>query len=241
MADNHVYRPLAPDEIRLFSIFESTKDQTTYQIQHVRLKGKLTPPKDNMAGRGEFRKNLSYLNSRFIQRKHPFIALSYAWDGQTPEYDIAVLDASINKRSVLKVTKNICTALPYLSSLYPGRLWWIDAICIDQANVEEKSAQIPLMRDIYMHADKVAVWLGEIKPELQAAIDAMDLITQSLKSGIESLDTIEHNDFSGLGACKRLHGLDRSSGTFQDSLVWSNLDPPRSYTSERNFGAGLRL
>jgi hypothetical protein len=36
----------------------------------------------------------------------------------------------------------------------------VDAICINQDNVEEKEHQIPLMREIYGSARRVFIWLG---------------------------------------------------------------------------------
>src|SRR5665213_392572 len=38
---------------------------------------------------------------------------------------------------------------------------WIDAICINQNDNEEKSKQITRMRDIYILSFRVVVWLGE--------------------------------------------------------------------------------
>jgi hypothetical protein len=38
---------------------------------------------------------------------------------------------------------------------------WIDAICIDQGDEDEKMQQIPLMGDVYSKAATVYVWLGE--------------------------------------------------------------------------------
>lgn len=38
---------------------------------------------------------------------------------------------------------------------------WIDALCINQADMQEKGAQISLMGDIYSLAEKVLIWLGE--------------------------------------------------------------------------------
>ncbi len=38
---------------------------------------------------------------------------------------------------------------------------WIDAICIDQSSIAEKSMQVPLMSDIYTRAHTVFVWLGD--------------------------------------------------------------------------------
>ena len=38
---------------------------------------------------------------------------------------------------------------------------WIDAICIDQENPEERGRQVQLMAKIYSNALCVIVWLGE--------------------------------------------------------------------------------
>lgn len=43
---------------------------------------------------------------------------------------------------------------------YPDRPLWIDVICIDQQNKEEKAIQIPLMHKVYSQAATVIVWLG---------------------------------------------------------------------------------
>ncbi|KAH6672909.1 heterokaryon incompatibility, partial [Halenospora varia] len=39
------------------------------------------------------------------------------------------------------------------------RLFWIDAICIDQSNVLERNHQVRLMKQIYTTADNVFIWL----------------------------------------------------------------------------------
>jgi hypothetical protein len=38
---------------------------------------------------------------------------------------------------------------------------WIDAICLNQADNEEKSVQVQLMGEIYSQARKLRIWLGE--------------------------------------------------------------------------------
>jgi hypothetical protein len=38
---------------------------------------------------------------------------------------------------------------------------WIDQLCIDQENNDEKGPQIQLMGDIYRTACEVVIWLGE--------------------------------------------------------------------------------
>jgi hypothetical protein len=47
------------------------------------------------------------------------------------------------------------------SSIWHTRLVWIDAICIDQGNNDEKSFQVPLMGSIYSKASRIIVWPGD--------------------------------------------------------------------------------
>ncbi|KAH8647728.1 heterokaryon incompatibility protein-domain-containing protein [Xylariales sp. PMI_506] len=42
-----------------------------------------------------------------------------------------------------------------------GGLYWIDALCIDQDDLMERSAQVAIMGDIYRKAQVCIVWLGE--------------------------------------------------------------------------------
>ncbi|KXX75800.1 Heterokaryon incompatibility protein 6, OR allele [Madurella mycetomatis] len=46
------------------------------------------------------------------------------------------------------------------SSLQPGFCIWIDAICINQDDFEERAIQVKLMDEIYRKASKTIVWLG---------------------------------------------------------------------------------
>ncbi|TGO50903.1 hypothetical protein BCON_0173g00020 [Botryotinia convoluta] len=43
----------------------------------------------------------------------------------------------------------------------PPEEFWIDAICINQNNDEEKNSQVSVMGDIYTHSQKTWIWLGE--------------------------------------------------------------------------------
>lgn len=42
-------------------------------------------------------------------------------------------------------------------------LFWIDAICIDQGNLDEKSKEVPKITQIYSKAFTVLIWLGTIE------------------------------------------------------------------------------
>ena len=101
-----------------------------------------------------------------------FIALSYAWAALSHP---ATFPVNCNGRQ-LWVHYNLYSALPFLARhIEANRLWgaayWIDAICINQNDDEEKTSQIRLMNTIYRKADKALVWLGlALKPEWQELI-----------------------------------------------------------------------
>ena len=87
-----------------------------------------------------------------------FEALSYTWGPQIDTYPI-----SCNRR-LLRIHHNLYSALPYLarrnSDTAKALPLWIDAVCINQADDNEKSIQINLMNLIYKQASKIWVWLG---------------------------------------------------------------------------------
>ncbi|KAL8693002.1 MAG: hypothetical protein Q9218_002091 [Villophora microphyllina] len=89
--------------------------------------------------------------------QHQWTAISYAWEGQLPTEPI-----SIDGRC-LKVTLNVAQIL---RNVRPRTCClWIDALCIDQANIGEKSQQVLLMKDIFREAYKVVVFLGSPSPK----------------------------------------------------------------------------
>jgi hypothetical protein len=61
----------------------------------------------------------------------------------------------------IKVTTNLFTRSPSIAISSRARLLWIDAICIDQEAIEERSQQVSLMRDIFQMAKEVLIWMGD--------------------------------------------------------------------------------
>ena len=76
------------------------------------------------------------------------------------------------------VTPNLLTGLEAVLRYAEGEgrkcYLWVDAICIDQNSDEERSAQVPLMRQIYGNAKSVLVWLG---PEADRSDAIMSVLT----------------------------------------------------------------
>ena len=90
-----------------------------------------------------------------LATKPSYLALSYVWGDTKNKHPIYVND------TVFPATLNLCAALRRMRFDSEPCTLWVDAVCINQADNAEKSAQIRMMRDIYQDAAIVTVWLGE--------------------------------------------------------------------------------
>lgn len=72
------------------------------------------------------------------------------------------------------ITHNLKLALRRLRPSEPNEelIIWIDAVCINQENIPERSVQTSKMRSIYHNAEKVLVWIG---PESSGSVRAISL------------------------------------------------------------------
>jgi hypothetical protein len=89
-----------------------------------------------------------------LDDKPEFQALSYTWGDASRVRKITLNGA------VVTVTENLELALRHLQSGSLVKRLWVDAICINQQDDHERSAQVQQMRTIYESASLVIVWLG---------------------------------------------------------------------------------
>lgn len=90
-----------------------------------------------------------------LDEKPSYKALSYAWGNlASPRYPILV------DGSIILVTQNLYQALREMQTVPNISTLWIDAVCINQIDDEEKGMQVPLMHDIFSQAEEVLIWLG---------------------------------------------------------------------------------
>ena len=104
-----------------------------------------------------------------------FEALSYAWG-----------DGNLSRRlfcndSAIKITQSLHDALIHLRHLKATRMLWIDAVCIDQNNNDERIVQLPHMKDIYQHANQVVIWLGLADDSTSRALHLLQLAANYLR------------------------------------------------------------
>ena len=81
-------------------------------------------------------------------------ALSYVWGTRANKLQI-----SCNGQAV-DVTQNLHSALVQLRSEHDEYVIWIDQLCINQDDAEERSRQVAVMGQIYGLAQEVIIWLG---------------------------------------------------------------------------------
>lgn len=83
-----------------------------------------------------------------------YVALSYAW-GSADERRIVLVDGS-----PVYVTVNLYEALMTVRRPKVNLIIWVDYLCINQGDDQEKSWQVGLMDNIYRQASRVLAWLG---------------------------------------------------------------------------------
>ncbi|KAF4633434.1 hypothetical protein G7Y89_g4686 [Cudoniella acicularis] len=98
------------------------------------------------------------LQSVSLDNVGEFEALSYVWGSPGRKLSILL------ENQEFEVTQNLAHALRHLrparSNKFEARTLWIDAICIDQQNIDERNHQVRRMDVIYKRAKQVVVWLG---------------------------------------------------------------------------------
>ncbi|KAJ4244035.1 hypothetical protein NW762_014648 [Fusarium torreyae] len=100
-------------------------------------------------------------------------ALSYVWGIET---DTATV--RIDGNHLFKVTSGLYTALRHLRRTDVTRIFWIDAICINQQDLVERGRQVAQMGDIYRTATRVVVWLGLEGEHSKLALDHIKRMCQ---------------------------------------------------------------
>lgn len=133
-----------------------------------------------------------------FDQKHPYFALSYVWGPpdlqETISVDGEAIQVSANLWAALHSICNTSRAavneessadlwrrvgsMDYIADVVQMMLRdelaleiWVDALCINQLDLGEKSHQIKLMPQIYTNATSVMMWLGEEDGNTELAFD----------------------------------------------------------------------
>ncbi|KAI1409895.1 HET-domain-containing protein [Hypoxylon sp. FL1857] len=108
---------------------------------------------------------LGFECNRIEYTQDSYDALSYTWGNQEKTEEISI------DGKVLGITRNLYMALMKLRSSTESRCLWIDAICINQDNVQERNHQVHMMKRIFSTASSVIVWLGDAAGSLHDTLE----------------------------------------------------------------------
>jgi hypothetical protein len=175
----------------LSEALDSTPDKTALEVVHAMM-SKLCPPSSIVtAGRRHFTyrplpqdgasiRLLGLLPSGSSDRlscelveqsllaRPKYEALSYVW-GDTKEIVNIFVDGQ-----AFPVNTNLYEALKALRKSNERRVLWADAICIDQANLTERSSQVAMMGTLYRQAATVIAWLGSEAEDQEIVLQTLN-------------------------------------------------------------------
>ena len=168
----------------------------------------------------EFRAELHHVE---LTPKLEFFAVSYVW-GEQKFPNVLHMQAP----TILKITRTLHDALKRFRQRDVPVMLWVDAVCINQGDIEERSSQIPSMGFIYTYAQKVLAWLGsatglEIDVEKIQLAGAMAFFGRGLLRPGTSLHLL--SDLEQLIADVVENQSERWTRVFETASMDSKLDP----------------
>ena len=165
-----------------------------------------------------------------LKDKPRYCALSYTWGPAIrpigSEYELPSPDEPqqiLCNDQPLLVTQNLHDALLELRRSGFSDWLWVDAVCIDQSNSEEKASQVSMMGQSYMSCVETIAWLGKDESgveDMEWAIDVM--IPKMLQRAPDFWDIRPLTDFEleTIFGIKDLHQRLVSIKTFLASHRW---------------------
>ncbi len=137
-----------------------------------------------------------------LTEKPQYEALSYMW-GSKETKSIHMSENSY------EVRVNLWDALEHMRLIDEPRIIWIDAICINQHDINERNHQVSQMGKIFMNASRVVVWLGLAENSSNTAVRFLgekSMNIQSMQTYSQVLGNFSTTDDGNrvLGAIKAL-------------------------------------
>ncbi|KAM0083611.1 hypothetical protein ACKRZS_004196 [Fusarium odoratissimum] len=126
----------------------------------------------------------------------------FIWGDLTDTLPLDVSGLTVN------ATRNLHVLDCFLTSRFDEFLW-IDALCIDQQDLDERASQVALMGDIYSHAQHVLAFLSPQSEPFNLGLDYIEATAR---------DTMIHFDPS-ISPHLTVQGLNASDKPLQDTLI----------------------
>lgn len=117
----------------------------------------------------------------------PYECVSYAWVTKTRTERVATTHGTF-----VLVTESLLEALPYLADVSETGYLWIDQLCVNQDDIDERSSQVSIMSKIYRASARLLVWLGPSNMDSYRVKELVDVIHDN-KPGAPDQYNLRHH------------------------------------------------
>ncbi len=139
------YRPLkSHDSIRLLRLKPATHSQADVDCELI---------ESRLIDTDQYQQAI-----REEHNEEDYEAVSWCWGKRTQPRSLKIHDG--NTAFSFPVSADLEYALRVFRHVDKARLIWVDAICINQTDRQERSQQVPRMNQIYGQAKNVCIWVG---------------------------------------------------------------------------------
>lgn len=176
------YSPLQPgrDEIRLVKLQPGPATANLeIEIFHAKLSSSPTYEALSCVWGSQDRTNIAFVLEQVDQPPGP----SQTNWGQPRR---SQMDVNSKSRLALPITRNLAIALRHLKCPASARVLWIDAICINQDDLSERSSEVLNMDSIYSKARQVTVWLGPSRANSSLALETLRRLGEGVDYSVET-------------------------------------------------------
>ena len=175
-----VYTPLGDSQdLRVLELHHGQYDDEICCSLHVcvaALKPQYDYPQETREGRsGRAFRRTTFVVSCVTGQPVWYTALSYVWG------DSAFVMPMVCNGAPFRTTVNLDTALRHLRHTGKSIMLWVDQICINQKDLQEKTQQVLLMSKIYERAWNTVVWLGPEGDNSYNATETLLAVKDALK------------------------------------------------------------
>lgn len=118
-------------------------------------------------------------------------ALSYVWGDSEPAERLHITGVDVDPNAeqsnssrsegALSIQPNLASALRHLRDPLKPRVFWIDAVCINQNDISERSQQVVRMDSIFELAARVVIWLGPVSTDSPLALQTLELLGKQIE------------------------------------------------------------
>ncbi|KAI1325170.1 heterokaryon incompatibility protein-domain-containing protein [Xylariaceae sp. FL0255] len=145
------------------------------------------PPRSHVSGDNQ---SFRLIHVSLARREHlpSYETISYCWGDPADSAQVNI------DGFMLDVPQSTAEVLERVTLEDRERCVWIDAVCINQANLEERSHEVTLMGLIYSSAVRNLIYLGKAEDsEVTNSLAALEMITSDIHASINKQG---YSDFS---------------------------------------------